>query len=414
MSLLLQSTMGRVYSAILVYGVLAAVVVYIIRKQLKNPDNDPVKVIVKWMVTVAIVAFGVYATLWSNDRASLLVVFIFLLLPGSVIMALWWTPEISEWMASPITNALTGDSRISYNKPEYGVANARRNRGQYVEAVEAVDEELTKHPGNFDGLMLKASIQAENLGDLEAATETVQEAIEGEEQLSYRLPVALNKMADWQLAVAGDPDAARRTLRQIREALPESQAAQFAAQRLASLDSSEETAAAVVDFNESYQKLVEESAAKDDFTSPLELPKAIESNQQQAGEKALAACLRRVALHPDSVSNREELAALYLNHANQPPKAAEQYDHLLALPGTTIHQKTAWLNKIADIQVKSGESHETVRATLERVIALDPKAAPAARAQQRISYLNIELRGANRKTTKLQLGSYEEDIGLKS
>ena len=414
MSLLLQSTMGRVYSAILVYGILAAVVVYIIRKQVKNPDNDPVKVIVKWTVTVAIVAFGVYATLWSNDRASLLVVFIFLLLPGSVIMALWWTPEISEWMASPITNALTGDSRISYNKPEYGIANARRNRGQYVEAVEAVDEELAKHPGNFDGLMLKASIQAENLGDLEAATETLQEAIEGEEQLSYRLPVALNKMADWQLAVAGDPNAARRTLRQIQEALPESQAAQFAAQRLASLDSSEETEAAVVDFNESYQKLVEESAGKDDFTSPLELPKAIETNQQQAGDKSLANCLRRVALHPDSVSNREELAALYLDHANQPPKAAEQYDHLLALPGTTIHQKTAWLNKIADIQVKSGESHETVRATLERVIALDPKAAPAARAQQRISYLNIELRGANRKTTKLQLGSYEEDIGLKS
>ena len=414
MSLLLQSTMGRVYWAILVYGVLAAVVVYFIRKQLKNPDNDPVKVIVKWTVTVAIVAFGVYATLWSNDRASLLVVFIFLLLPGSVIMALWWTPEISEWMASPITNALTGDSRISYNKPEYGIANARRNRGQYVEAVEAVDEELAKHPGNFDGLMLKASIQAENLGDLEAATETLQEAIEGEEQLSYRLPVALNKMADWQLAVAGDPNAARRTLRQIQEALPESQAAQFAAQRLASLDSSEETEAAVVDFNESYQKLVEESARKDDFTSPLELPKAIETNQQQAGDKSLANCLRRVALHPDSVSNREELAALYLDHANQPPKAAEQYDHLLALPGTTIHQKTAWLNKIADIQVKSGESHETVRATLERVIALDPKAAPAARAQQRISYLNIELRGANRKTTKLQLGSYEEDIGLKS
>ena len=414
MSLLLQSTMGRVYWAILVYGVLAAVVVYFIRKQLKNPDNDPVKVIVKWTVTVAIVAFGVYATLWSNDGGSLLVVFIFLLLPGSVIMALWWTPEISEWMASPITNALTGDSRISYNKPEYGVANARRNRGQYVEAVEAVDEELTKHPGNFEGLMLKASIQAENLGDLEAATEILQEAIEGEEQLSYRLPVALNKMADWQLAVAGDPDAARRTLRQIQEALPESQAAQFAAQRLASLDSSEETEAAVVDFNESYQKLVEESAGKDDFTSPLELPKAIETNQQQAADKSLANYLRRVALHPDSVGNREELAALYLDHANQPAKAAEQYDHLLALPGTTIHQKTAWLNKIADIQVKSGESYKKVRATLERVIALDPKAAPAARAQQRISYLNIELRGANRKTTKLQLGSYEEDIGLKS
>ncbi len=119
-------------------------------------------------------------------------------------------------------------------------------------------------------------------------------------------------------------------------------------------------------------------------------------------------------MHPNSVSNREELAALYLEHTKQPAMALRQYEHLLALPGTTIHQKTAWLNKLADIQVKSGESYETVRDTLKRVITLDPKAAPAARAQQRISYLRIELRSVNRKTTKLQLGSYDEDIGLKS
>ena len=413
MILLLQSILERVYGAFLVYGVFIAVVIYFIRKQIKKPDKDPLKVIVKWTVSLMVLTFMGFSALTAKGL-SFLIVFIVIILPGSILLGLWWTPAISEWMASPITNALTGDSRLSYNKPEYGVANARRNRGQYLEAVEAVNEELAKHPGNFDGLMLKASIQAENLGDLESATETVQEAIECEEQLSYRLPVALNKIADWQLRLAGDPGAARRTLRQIREALPESQAAQFAAQRLASLDSSEETAAAVVDFNESYQKLVEESAGNDDFTSPLELPKAIETNQQQAGDKSLANYLRRVALHPDSVGNREELAALYLGHANQPVKAAEQYEHLLALPGTTIHQKAAWLNRIADIQVKNGESHETVRATLERVVALDPKAAPAVRAQQRISYLNIELRGAKRDTTKLQLGNYEQDIGLKN
>ena len=413
MILLLQSILERVYGAFLVYGVFIAVVIYFIRKQIKKPDKDPLKVIVKWTVSLMVLTFMGFSALTAKGL-SFLIVFIVIILPGSILLGLWWTPAISEWMASPITNALTGDSRLSYNKPEYGVANARRNRGQYLEAVEAVNEELAKHPGNFDGLMLKASIQAENLGDLESATETVQEAIECEKQLSYRLPVALNKIADWQLRLAGDPGAARRTLRQIREALPESQAAQFAAQRLASLDSSEETAAAVVDFNESYQKLVEESAGNDDFTSPLELPKAIETNQQQAGDKSLANYLRRGALHPDSVGNREELAALYLGHANQPVKAAEQYEHLLALPGTTIHQKAAWLNRIADIQVKNGESHETVRATLERVVALDPKAAPAVRAQQRISYLNIELRGAKHNSTKLQLGNYEQDIGLKN
>jgi|TARA_B100000959_G_C14959127_1_gene615024 tetratricopeptide (TPR) repeat protein len=414
MILMMQATLERLYGAFLVYGVLVAVIVYIIRRQIKNPDNDPVKVIVKWVVTLAVVAFMIHATVRANDRGSLLVVFILLLLPGSILLGLWWTPAISEWIASPITNALTGDSREFYNKPEYGIANARRKRGQYVEAIEAVDEQLVKHPGNFDGLMLKSAIQAENLGDLAAAAATIQEAVSDPEQLNYRLPVALNKMADWQLTVAVDPDAARRTLRQIRTAMPNSQAAQLAAQRLASLDSSEESESDIVDFNESYQKLVEESAAKDDFTSPLELPKAIELNRQQADEKALQTCLRRVEMHPDSVSNREELAALYLGHAKQPALALEQYERLLALPGTTIHQKTAWLNKLADIQIKSSDSYEAVRATLERVIALDPKAAPAARAQQRISYLNIELRGVNRKTTKLQLGSYDEDLGLKS
>ena len=414
MIMLMQTTFERLYGAFLVYGVLLAVVIYIIRRQIKNPDNEPLKVIVKWVVTLAVVAFMIHATVRANDRDALLIVFIFLLLPGSILLGLWWTPAISDWIASPITYALTGDSRESYNKPEYGIANARRKRGQYVEAIEAVDEQLVKHPGNFDGLMLKATIQAENLGDLAAAAATIQETLSDPEQLNYRLPVALNKMAEWQLAIAGDPDAARRTLQQIQTALPNSRAAQLAAQRLASLDSSEESESDVVDFNESYQNLVEESAEKDDFTSPLELPKAIELNRQQVGEEALQTCLRRVEMHPDSISNREELAALYLDHTKQPAMALRQYEHLLALSGTTIHQKTAWLNKLADIQVKSGESYETIRATLERVVALDPRAAPAARAQQRISYLHIELRSVNRKTKRLQLGSYDEDLGLKS
>ena len=336
------------------------------------------------------------------------------MIPCLVLIGLMWAPAIGNWVASPITNAMTGDSRESYNKPEYGIAIARRKRGRYVEAIEAIDVQLAKYPGNLDGLMLKATIEAENLGDLSAAAATIQETLSDQGQLNYRLPVALNKMAEWQLTIAGDPDAARRTLQQIRTALPNSQAAQLAAQRLASLDSSEESESAVVDFNESYQKLVEESAQKDDFTSPLELPKAIELNQQQVHEKAFQTCLSRVETHPDSINNREELAALYLGEGKEPAMALKQYEYLLALPGTTIHQKTAWLNKIADIQLKSGESYETIRATLEQIIALDPRAAPAARAQQRISYLPIELRSANRKTKRLQLGSYDDELGLNS
>ena len=85
MIMLMQTTLERLYGAFLVYGVLLAVVIYIIRRQIKNPDNDPVKVIVKWIVTLAVVAFMIYATLRANDRGALLFVFIFLLLPGKVL-----------------------------------------------------------------------------------------------------------------------------------------------------------------------------------------------------------------------------------------------------------------------------------------------------------------------------------------
>ncbi len=413
MIMLMQGTLERTYWAFLLFGVLLIPLLYFIWKQIKNPNNDPVKVIVRWVITLMAVFFVFYGPAQSGGGIGLIFVLL-LMIPCLVLIGLMWAPAIGNWVASPITNAMTGDSRESYNKPEYGIAIARRKRGRYVEAIEAIDVQLAKYPGNLDGLMLKATIEAENLGDLSAAAATIQETLSDQGQLNYRLPVALNKMAEWQLTIAGDSDAARRTLQQIRTAQPNSQAAQLAAQRLASLDSSEESESAVVDFNESYQKLVEESAQKDDFTSPLELPKAIELNQQQVHEKAFQTCLSRVETHPDSINNREELAALYLGEGKEPAMALKQYEYLLALPGTTIHQKTAWLNKIADIQLKSGESYETIRATLEQIIALDPRAAPAARAQQRISYLPIELRSANRKTKRLKLGSYDDELGLNS
>ena len=413
MIMLMQGTLERTYLAFLLFGVLLIPLLYFIWKQIKNPNNDPVKVIVRWVITLMAVFFVFYGPAQSGGGIGLIFVLL-LMIPCLVLIGLMWAPAIGNWVASPITNAMTGDSRESYNKPEYGIAIARRKRGRYVEAIEAIDVQLAKYPGNLDGLMLKATIEAENLGDLSAAAATIQETLSDQGQLNYRLPVALNKMAEWQLTIAGDSDAARRTLQQIRTAQPNSQAAQLAAQRLASLDSSEESESAVVDFNESYQKLVEESAQKDDFTSPLELPKAIELNQQQVHEKAFQTCLTRVETHPDSINNREELAALYLGEGKEPAMALKQYEYLLALPGTTIHQKTAWLNKIADIQLKSGESYETISSTLEQIIALDPRAAPAARAQQRISYLPIELRSANRKTKRLKLGSYDDELGLNS
>ena len=410
---LLEVAAERLFGLVLIGGVSLAVVIYIIRKQLRNRQNDPVKVIGLWVLSFVVFLGIAYSAVAAQEGVALLFVLL-VAVPIAILLGLAWTPTIANTLVSPLTTALSGDDTAAYEGPAYGQALAKRKRGQYEDAVQAVEVQLEQYPGDFDGLMLKASIQAEDLDDLPAAVATIQETLEDPDKVRFNLPVALNKMADWQLTIAGDVSAAKRTLEQIREALPGSQAAQFASQRLASLDLSEESEAAAGDFNESYRHLVEESAAKDDFTGPLEIPRAVEVDPLHTDEAKLQTCLRRVALHPDSINNREELAALYLGHMKQPALAIQQYEHLLTLPGTTIHQKTAWLNKVADIQIKSGETHESIRATLQLIISLNPKAAPAALAEQRIAYLRVEMRGVNKKSKKLQLGSYDEDVGLKS
>ena len=410
---LLEATAERLFGLILMGGVGLAVVIYIIRKQLRNPQNDPVTVIGLWVLSF-VAFFGIaYSAVAAQEGFALILVLLVAVLIA-VLLGLAWTPTIANTLVSPLTTALSGDDTVAYEGPAYGQALAKRKRGQYEDAVKAVEAQLEQYPGDFDGLMLKASIQAENLDDLPAAVATIQETLEDPGKVRFNLPVALNKMADWQLTIAGDASAAKRTLEKIREALPGSQAAQLVSQRLASLDASEESEAAAEDFNESYRHLVEESAAKDDFTGPLEIPRPVEVDPLQADEAKLQTCLRRVALHPDSINNREELAALYLGHMKQPALAIQQYEHLLTLPGTTIHQKAAWLNKVADIQIKSGETYESIRATLQLIVSLNPKAAPATLAEQRIAYLRVEMRGVNKKSKKLQLGSYDEDVGLKS
>ena len=411
--ILMEATAERLFGLILIGGVSFAVIIYIIRKQLRNQQNDPVKVVGLWCLSILVLVGIAYSAVAAQEGIALIFVLIVAVLVA-VLLGVAWTPTIANMLVSPLTTALSGDDTAAYEGPAYGQALAKRKRGQYEGAVEAVEVQLEQYPGDFDGLMLKATIQAENLDDLPAAVATIQKTLEDPDKARFNLPVALNKMADWQLKIAGDAAAAKRSLEQIREMLPGTQAAQLASQRLATLDASEESEAIAGDFNESYRHLVEKSAAKDNFTGPLEIPMAVEADSIQADEAKLQTCLRRVALHPDSINNRVELAALYLSHARQPEMALQQYEHLLTLPGMTIHQKTAWLNKLADIQVKNGETYESIRVTLERVISMDPNAAPAARAEQRIAHLRIEMRGVNKDSKKLQLGSYDEEVGLKS
>ena len=170
---LLEVAAERLFGLVLIGGVSLAVVIYIIRKQLRNRQNDPVKVIGLWVLSF-VAFFGIaYSAVAAQEGFALILVLLVAVLIA-VLLGLAWTPTIVNTLVSPLTTALSGDDTVAYEGPAYGQALAKRKRGQYEDAVEAVEAQLEQYPGDFDGLMLKASIQAENLDDLPAAVATIQ------------------------------------------------------------------------------------------------------------------------------------------------------------------------------------------------------------------------------------------------
>ncbi len=119
-------------------------------------------------------------------------------------------------------------------KPFYFIASAkRRSKGLHAEAIAEVRDQLEKFPGDTAGMMLLATIQAEDLHDLPAAEATINELLSEPELTAQETATALHTLADWQLQVGPEPEAARVSLERIGLTFPDSQFFHAADQRIA-------------------------------------------------------------------------------------------------------------------------------------------------------------------------------------
>jgi uncharacterized membrane protein SpoIIM required for sporulation len=147
---LMAATAGRLFELILIGGVGLAVVIYIIRKQLRNPQNEPVKVIGLWVLSFIVFVGIAYSAVAAQEGVALLFV-IFVGLPIAVLVGVAWTPTIANMLVSPLTTAFSGDDSAAYEGPAYGQALANRKRGRYDDAVEAVEAQLERYPATSMG-----------------------------------------------------------------------------------------------------------------------------------------------------------------------------------------------------------------------------------------------------------------------
>jgi tetratricopeptide (TPR) repeat protein len=354
-----------------------------------------------------VIVFGAFVNLAleyaKNGRPT-----IYMLLFGAVtgvVLAIIWAPVLTDYVGGLFGNIFSGGNREVDPKPFYSIFRAKRNKGQYLEALAEVRRQLERFPKDFDGQMLLADLQAVNLNDLPGAELTIQRACEQSERTPREIAYALNQLADWHLGLMKDRDAAQRTLEKIIELLPDIDLALVAEQRISRLADNEMVLASADREALPVKKGVHNLGLHRGADGRLKAPEV-------DPEKLAAEYVARLEQHPLDNHVREQLAVIYAKHYRRLDLAEEQLEQLIQQPAQPSKQIARWLNLKTDLQVAGGASLETAQATLRRIVALFPDIAAAEIAQRRISQLKLELK-AQDKTSAVALGAYDQNIGLK-
>lgn len=389
-------------------GILAALVIgFIIWAFIRTvkKSDDPGGLIFKWILTLLLFAFWLKVAAPSIASGSLAAFHgLSVTLVEAVIMAIIWRRNIASIIADPIGGLYDGGNTPAELKPLYSYAIAARKRGNYQAALDAVRVELEKFPGDFEGQMLFADIQAENLNDLPGAAVTIERICNQPQQTHGNIAAALNVLADWYLKFHQDRDAAHQTLQRIIDLYPDSELSALAAQRIAHLASTEHLLASHDRKKFAVVEGIQNLGLLDPKFHPQ--PKDVDAAKQAAE------LVQHLQSHPLDTDARERLAVIYADHYNRMDFASDQLEQLITTPNQPSKRVVHWLNLLADLQIRHGANYDTIRATLQRIIDLYPNTAPAGVAATRIDHLRLELK-AQEKSQAVKLGSYEQDIGLK-
>jgi hypothetical protein len=248
-------------------------------------------------------------------------------------------------------------------------------------------------------------VLAENLADLAGAEATLSHFCEWPGAPSQQVAAAYTQLADWQLKLGQDPEAARGALRQIIARFPDTEAALQAEQRIAHLSEAEK----LIQVRQAGKNIELPAGTHNiglldstDFLKP----------QEVAPGKLAAAYVKHLQAHPHDREVREKLALSYARDFQRLDLATMELAELINEPKHKPKEVAHWLNLLANLQVELGADAATVRATLNQIVARFPTLPVAELAQRRLARLENEFKGL-RSSASVKLGSYEQNVGLK-
>jgi tetratricopeptide (TPR) repeat protein len=367
-------------------------------------SETPVWLIFKCLLTLLILYFGfaVAKPEFAQGGGTALSGLVLTLVLGLGLNILW-RDAIIDFITSPLTNLFTGGNEAPNGRPFYFIATAKRKRGQYAEAMADVRKQLEIFPDDFEGVLLLASIQAENLNDLSAAENTLSRFCDRPAAPLKLAAAAFTQLADWHIKAA-DTDSARAVFQKIVERFPDTELALQAEQRMAHLG---QTRKIMLDQHERKNLVVPPGVPNIGLLNSTEFLQPRESDPVRLA----AAHVKRLEAHPHDTEAREKLAMIYTKDFKRLDLAVLELEHLINEPNHKPRQVAHWLNLLANFQIELGADVATVQATLNNIVERFPDLPVAETAQRRLALLNNEFRG-RQETTVVKLGVYEKNIGL--
>jgi hypothetical protein len=324
----------------------------------------------------------------SNFKGLFWTCFLGMLVPALIFVLLGGWPlygMAALLVLVPMAGYAPGILHPAKAPPMYARAIARMKFGKYAEAEWEIIRELEKCEDDFNGWLMMAELYANHFHDLAEAEQTVLEICDNPNTTPSQLAVVLHRLADWQLKMAEDPDAARRALQMIADRLPGTHLARMAHLRMKQLpvtaqDLREQQTARPIPLPALGDKL-------DDNASPNEMP-----DHAQAAKLANV-CVQKLEQNPDDVFAREKLARLLAEQLDQAQSAIEQLRLLLQMPEQDEARRAEWLGLIAAWQIKQLGDPEAGRKTLEELVSEFPRTPQALAARRRIRLLSADYRG---------------------
>jgi tetratricopeptide (TPR) repeat protein len=360
---------------------------------------DPAKMLFKFVFTIPFVIFCIWFGVKIGLAGPFLIVFM------AVVLSFMWTPHIGEWIASPLTNLIDGGGEPPEPKPLYSIAYSKRKLNKPLEAVLEIRRQLARFPNDYEGVMLLAGIQAEDLKDLSASEITLNHFCDRSDAPPKQVAAALTQLADWHLKLFQDADSARVVLEKIIAQFPETNLALQAAQRIAHLSGTEKQLRVAQDRQPVF---VPEGVKNIGLLNSSEDLIPAETHP----EKLAAEYVKHLEQHPHDTEAREKLAIIYARHYQRLDLAALELGQLIEQPEQPTKRVAHWLNLLADLQIHGGADYETVRATLGKIVERFPDLPVTEIARNRLGRLKLEFKG-QQKTPDVKLGVYEQNIGLK-